>query len=400
MNTREPDGPWTFHEGELPRWSGHHPTALNPNLDFGMGIPAETPEPLWPVFGRVLLMRLGVAIAFPFVLVLGNLAHRNLALAPVTIKACLIGFAAGLAAYLLVLYMRHRAQQLGELEDMPPKPSPLYIAVPALALPGVFLLSRLLSEAFEARFLGVAIVSAACLALFHRFGNRPIAFAQELMLAGLSVPPTIRRTRERFDGNADLKKLAAVFIAVLLVPAFFSNTLGILAVIALCYYEVRQSFLPLLKYGKWSTVLAALWKQATVVFSEYLDYQPRDDYHWRPAESIKTRRLILLSLVGAFDLAMLTGLVYYCPWEPFAAFFVPDFETNFLFVPEYAMTDYRWLRAPMELYARAVPKEGFMACYILALLLYFTLPVVVLFLVYLQPLVKLELMSQQLKRAT
>jgi hypothetical protein len=400
LSTRESDEPWTFQEGELPKWADHRAASQTSAFDFGMGIPADTPEPLWPVFGRILLVRLGVAIAFPAALFFGGPFQRNSSLVPLMIKACLVGFIIGLGLYLLTLYLRHRAQQLGPLEadGMPPMPSPLYLLAPPITLPLAVLIARLMSLAFESRFLGVAIVSACCLALFKHFGNRPVAFAQELRLADLSVLPNVRRTYARFDGSPDGRKLASVLLISLLVPSYFSNTLGIVAVVCYCFYEIRMSILPLLKYGELTTVLAALWNQAAAVFSGYLDYNPRDQYHWWPEESMKTRGVVLYALVASLDLAMLTGLVYYCPWEPFATFFVPGFETNFLFVPEYALTDYRWLRAPMELYSRAVPQEAFMACYILAILLYFTVPVAVLFLVYLQPLVKLELMSQQLKR--
>ena len=56
----EPDETWTFQEGELPTWGATHANKTVPEFDFGVGVPAVTPEPLWPLFSRVMLVRITI----------------------------------------------------------------------------------------------------------------------------------------------------------------------------------------------------------------------------------------------------------------------------------------------------------------------------------------------------
>ncbi len=394
------DSPWIFDKGELPRWATLESNQTKPTFDFGIGIPAITPEPFWPLFGRLLLLRLGIAVGFPVVVAIGAHYSKTSSLFGMLVGSCLIGFLLALVIYLWTLSSRHRAQQQGALHPhpIPDPPSAYWLVIFPIFLPLALLLVRCIFFAFEARFFGVLLAAVACLALYYWRGDRPILFTQELLLAGVSVPPQVTRTRIRFPGYPDLAKMAIVLLIVLLVPAYLSNSWGILAAIVLCGLEVRRSFVPLLRFGPWQTILAALWIRATKVLFEYLDYAPQDVYHWRSPEPLARRRLTLMALLGSFDFVMLTGLAYYCPWEPFAAMFVPDFKSNFLLLSDYAQSDYRWLRAPLQLVSQAQPMSGYLVCYLFAIVFFFVLPTVVLFLIYIERLAELEILAQELKR--
>jgi len=401
MSSDESSTPWVFEEGELPRWAAPRIVKTTPAFDFGIGTPAVMPEPIWPLFGRIMLVRLGVVLAFPAIVLLGAHFSATTSVAQMLVNYCLAGFLVGAIIYFWLMKHRYDAQTMGPLHpsQLPASPSVWALFAPPIILPLALLTARLFFVAFADRFVGVALASLACLAVFHRFGDRPIGFMQELLLADLSVTPGERRTRNRFSGQPELLKLAIVLLVALLVPAVMSNAWGILAVLVLCGMEFRRTVLPLLRFGAWQTVIAALWVRARKVVAESFDYAPLDQNHWHPPESLVKRRWGLVALLVSFDLALLTSLAYYVPWEPFAALFVPNFKANFLLVSDYALNDYRWLIAPFKLTEQAQPEEGYMFCFVIAIFLHFFLPAMVLFLLYVERLAQLEILAQDLKRA-
>jgi hypothetical protein len=401
MTAAESPPKWTFEAGELPGWAAAQPKSALPTFDFGIGIPAVTPEPVWPLVGRAILLRLAVAIGFPVMISIGGHLDKSGGWGEMAVGSCLFGFLAGLVIYLWRMSSRSKAVRLGPLHPwpLPPAPSVYVLFIPPVALPAILIFARWFYLAFENRFVGVAFASLACLAAFYYLGERPIRFMQELILANISVPATERRTRPRISGRPDLAKLGVVLLVVLLVPAYLSNFWGIVAVLALCIAEFRRSITPLMQYGNLQIVLGALWIRASKTASEYLDYSASDTYHWRPPEPLSQRRATLIALVGTFDLALLTGLSYYCPWEPFAAIFVPDFSSSFLLIPDHALNDYRWLAAPFQFANQAQPKAAYLVCFVIAIALYLLIPVLVLCLIYVEQLAELETMAQELKRS-
>ena len=401
MTTSDAITPWTFEEGELPRWASPRGPKAPPAFDFGIGVPAVTPEPIWPLFGRIMLVRLGVALAFPAIVVLGSKLTQSGGVGEMLVGYCLVGFLVGAIIYFWMMKHRSNAQRLGPLHPgpLPAAPSVLVLFAWPVLLPAGLLAARVFYLVFENRFVGVALASLACMAVFYRFGGRPVLFMQELLLADVSVAPAERRMRGRFAGQPDLAKLATILLVVLLVPAYLSNAWAIVVVLILCGLDLQRSITPLLRFGSWPTVVAALWVRGCRLVAEDLDYAPHDLYHWRPQESLPLRRATLAGLLISLDFALLTGLAYYIPWEPFAALFVPDFKANFLAIPDYALDAYRWVLAPIRLADAAQPHAGYTICFVLAIMLYFIIPAVVLFLIYVERLAELENMAQELKRA-
>jgi hypothetical protein len=394
----ESDETWTFQEGELPTWGATHANKTVPEFDFGIGVPAVTPEPLWPLFSRVMLVRITIAVGFPLMIRAGASLTENYGLVEMLIRSFVVGFGLGLGLYALLVLLRVRLAWLEDFDEgLPSMPSPwFFIAMPVLAPLVVFVL-RFCYILFENRFLGVGLASAGCFALFYYRGSRPIQFMQELMLADIAVSPTERRQRTRFTEPPDLRMLAAVLLAAWLIPAYLSTAWGIVGVLVVCYFGFRQNILPLFRFAHWRTALTALTLRAHETTFEYLDYQPQDSLHWNPPESLTSRRITLILLMASLDLTLVTALTYYCPWEPFAALFLPDFDTNFLLTANYSLDDYRWLNAPLSVF-RQIPAAAAYLCVAIAMVLFVVLPPLVLFVIYGARLGDLENMAQSLKR--
>ncbi len=288
---------WEFEQGELPKWSGYAPLAVSAEFDFGIGVPAVTPEPLWPPLARGLLLRLAIALLFPWAMQWG-LASNQTPLVELLSESFLIGCLIGVGLYLYVVANR---RELNGSEVKPQglikpiiyfilnQPPTYLLIVPPLGLPGLLLVIRVLSDAYDSRFNGVVIASAACLAIFYRFGKRPIDFMQELLLADPSTANAERRTRPRFDGSPDVKKLAIVLLIVLLAPTFWSTAWGLCFVLAYRAFELFRAVQSLSKYGTPRVVLTALGLRLYRIAFEYLDYAPIDVNHWRPPVSLRDR---------------------------------------------------------------------------------------------------------------
>lgn len=400
MNLDESSAPWVFDEGELPSWAAPPVKRTKPPLDFGIGIPAVTPEPLWPVFGRILVLWLIVAASFPLIAAIGQYLNTTSGTGEMLVISCLIGFAIGLFLYLQQMYDRLTARRLGPLHpsNLPNAPSFYLVIAPPIVIPVLLLFARCFYIAFAERFIGVGFACLFCLFVFHRFGKDPICFMQELFLADLAIEPAERRTRPRISGRPNVTKLAIVLLVVLLAPAYLTNLWGILFVIALCVFDFRRSFTPLLRFGTWQTVLGALIVRARKTVFEFVEYEPSDEYHWKPAEALGSRRDTFNILLFSLGLALVSGLAYFIPWEPFAALFVPRFRTDLLFIPDYDLANYRWVRAPFALAQRAETQAAYFLCFVIAIVLSFAIPAAVLFLTYLEPLAELEAMAQEFKR--
>jgi hypothetical protein len=391
---------WDYSPKDLPWWAragtSQPPDPTNP----GVATPAEVPIPITPVFGRILLFRLFVAATFLFTVWIGGRLARAENLATVIVGSCLVGFIFGLLSYLRRMIVRWAADVAGPFrpETLPPMPTYRRIATPPLVAPLAIVGSIAIYTLFANRFIGLAILIPATLYAFFQFGDGPIRFMRQKYLAELHSDQTIANELRSLRARPDCLKLATFLIVAWLVPAFTSNTFGIIAVLGLCVIETKRSVQQLAGKNNWKIFLFGVWRSGVRLFHEYLDYQESDKYHWRPQETVVSRTKRAAALLLLLDLTLLVSLAYYVPWEPFAALFVPQFRADALFVPDAAMTNYRWLAAPFMLSQLADPLAGYLICFIVAIPLYLVLPLIIVYLLYLEPLTAFEAVDRHIEK--
>jgi hypothetical protein len=192
--------------------------------------------------------------------------------------------------------------------------------------------------------------------------------------------------------------LAAVLISVGLAPAISSNGIAMVIVLAICAVHLTRQITPLMQLAPLMTIVGAVAVRGSVTLRAFMDYAPANPLHWQPEDSEPVRTGRALCLIALLDLTLLVGLGFFCPWEPFAAWTVPNFHSDFLFHPQYEMGDFQWLAAPFMLASHAQPRALYLATFVIAVLAYVFLPVIVLFSAYFTQLVALERHAQILKR--
>lgn len=399
--TKDTDTPWTFVEGELPAWGSTRAKRNVPEFDFGLGVPAVTPTPVWPVFSRIMLIRLAVAAGFPFLIGLGRDLARDIGFFELFYRSLLSGFIIGSILYALSIWVRVRSRNevyMGQLDELIPAFSPWLLVKAPIFFLCLGYIARISFSLFDSRFLGVGVMTGLCLAAFYRFGSRPIHFMQEFMLTDVGVPDVERRQRPRIETAPDVQLLAIILLIAWLVPAYLSTAWGIVAVIGACCYGFRKNIMPFVRFAPWRTVLAAMGIRAQRLICEYIDYQPTDDIHWKAPEDLARRRWTLALLLVSLDLTLISALTYFCPWEPFAALWIPHTEAGILLTPDYELGNYGWLHGAQAVLDQLPPGPASLCLAITIFLFMVTTPLVLL-VVYGTRLGELENMAQDLKNA-
>lgn len=401
MNRRDA---WTFGADELPKWAraDRRRTASAPDAESDSArFPAPTPVASATLLARLLGYRVAVAGAFLALAYAGHALVLADHLLHAIIAALLIGTVWGVMNLAYAYYchlrtseMREQGFQLKSTADDLALSTVLY---PMLGFPILVATAWLVYLLFQNRFLGMAVLVPAALLAAARFAGAPVAFAESLA----RLPDPWQDAREPPSGSLPISPLpviALVLLAAWLVPAATSNAAGLVAVTLICSTAILWCIAPLRKHAPLHVVWAALLVRGECALREYLDYEPTHPLHWSPAEAKSVRRRKLLIWICLVDASLLVGLGFYCPWEPFAAHTVSGFETGWMYRPQYAADEFRWLLAPLALSDQAQPKLIYQASFAIAVLAFIMLPTLVHLAAFLPQVVALETRAQTRKR--
>lgn len=391
---------WDYTDEELPWWAKprarHRPDPMEP----GIAIPADIGELITPILARILLFRIAVAATLLVTIWIGGRLAAAENSGTIIVSSCLVGFVFGIVSYLRRALDRSAAADAGAFRPrvLPPIPSPWRIVLPPLIAPLVIIGAISVYALLANRFIGLTLLVPATIGVFYFSGASPIRFMRQKYVAHIHSDRTVVNTIQAMQDRPDAIKLATFLLVAWLVPAFTSNTFGLIAVLGVCAFEAKRSFQQLVGGNQWSFFLFGVWRSGARLTREYLDYRQLEDNSWRPEETIRNRQYRAAGLLMLLDITLLVSLAYYVPWEPFAALFVPEFRTNALFVPEATMTNYRWLTAPFMLVRLADPLAGYLVCFVIAIAIYLLLPLIILYLLYIEPLTVFESIEQHISK--
>jgi hypothetical protein len=270
------------------------------------------------------------------------------------------------------------------------------VALPIIATASVPL-SALFAYLFANRFLGLFVLVPVCVFLHYRFGPELLAFAREKLLTNIVVGARERELHSQSPLHPQLSWLVTTLLIVLVIPALFSVTLGIVALVTYLGICLVQQMKTLQPFGPWPTVLAAVLMRGERTALDYCDYEATEDFHWKPRRerSIRVARFILLTFT--LDIALLVGLTCFFPWELAAALTVPGYDLPLSLLTHYATSDFQWILTPIELASQAKPQALYLAGIVIALPLFIFVSPAVLLATYLPGLVELEKLAQETK---
>lgn len=391
---------WDYTPKELPWWAQPRAPLPPDPMAPGLGTPAKLGDLITPLLGRILPFRIFVAAMLLLTIWIGGRLADAQNLATIIVGSSLVGFILGILDYLRRVLVRSAAAGAGAFcpDELPPIPSPWLIVRPPLVAPLMIIGAIIVHALLANRFIGLTLLVPSTLAAFYISGAPPIRFMRQKYMADLRSDKSVAEALKGLQVRPDVIKLATFLLVAWLVPAFTSNTFGLIAVLGLCAFEAKRSFQQLVGLNQWSFFLFGVWRSGARLTREYLDYQQLEENNWCPEETLTWRKYRVAALLTLLDVTLLVSLAYYVPWEPFAALFVPEFRSNALFVPEAAMTDYRWLVAPFMLVRLADPLAGYLICFVLAIAIYLFLPLVILYLLYIEPLTVFESIEQHVKK--
>ena len=269
-----------------------------------------------------------------------------------------------------------------------PWPTVSLFIVPAIVFPLGVLLALAFAILFESRFIGLCVLAPITLVAFYRSGAAPVDLADHLIQ--LDGRWTVAgRAMDLTDHRPDMPFLAAVLLSVWLAPAISSNGLAMVIVLAICAVHVIRKITPLLHVAPLMTIVGAVAVRGSVTLRFY-GLCAAHPLHWQPEDSEPVRTARALCLIALLDLTLLVGLGFFCPWEPFAAWTVPNFHSDFLFHPQYEMGDFAMACRTVRTGFAGATTGAVLATFVIAVLAYVFLPVVVLLSAYFAQLVALE----------
>jgi hypothetical protein len=379
------------------------PTIRIAEIDPYGGHPVWVQENRKPFLARVMSLNLGLTVLVPSVVGLGYWIHRWESYYQWLVGLFIVGFGWGVARYV----RRPDAQLLERLNPWYPVPeptvagiSPVAVFVLAVSLPLALAAAVLGGELFAERFFGVLLFAALTVMAFARWGDRPIAFMREFLLAHPAMYPEWRYSWARSPCGPNLTVLAVIMAIVVLVPVYASAAHAIVVLVAYCAWRLTQDANVLRQYGRLSKVLPYFLRRAEISAMIYLDYidVPSEAHHiWAPPQTLEQRRTTHFVLLGPLYLTLIVGLSFYCPWEVFAALTVPDYEVGWFFIPRARPAPFEWAWGPLRSLWQADPRALFMLAIALACVLLLTLPAMILLAIYFPRLVELEQLHQVAK---
>lgn len=370
------------------------------------GHPVWVHEARLPFLARVVGLNLAITAVVPAVLGLGYWVHRWPSYHQWLVGLFLFGFAFGIYVYLqrdVVTKPARLHPKYPVAEPTPVGTSPVVVLLLAVILPGLLMLAVVGGELFAYRFLGVALFCLLTWLAFYAWGERPIQFLREYLLAQVTMPPDVRYTWPRSPCGPDLQALAIMLLIVALVPVYTSTTHALLALVGYCLVKLYHDVQALRRHGELRRVLPYLLTRAelwAMVYLDYLDVRSDASHIWAPPASRAVRDATYRGLLVPLYLTLVVGLSFYCPWEVFAAWSVPDYEVGWFYIPQQRPAAFEWAWGPLRALWEAEPRALMMLAIAIACVLLLVLPPLVLLVIYFPRLVELERLNQLAKRNT
>jgi hypothetical protein len=319
------DDPWDLSTG----FSEVRPRARKVARYLGFGLPVRLTIPEIPLVARAILLHALLAIAIPVSLLFGLALYSHSWFPQLLVVSAPLTFSLALAIYALKMKrrneLRKKAPEIADRELSATPPSFVWsVALPTVATPLFLLAVPTISLWFENRLIAAVSCAAAAYAAFAIFGHLPIQFFREYLL---SPPLASRADRLRpFTGASqpDLKLLAIILLVVCLGPIYFSTAVTILGLsVGLTIYlfrslvAVRPNDNPLKLLAYTCTRLHALGEE----YIHYDDVPEEVKTRWVPPATKAERNIAYFAIMSALYSMLLVSLNFYCPWEPFAAWF-------------------------------------------------------------------------------
>jgi hypothetical protein len=393
---------WDFSDEH---WGEPRPEPVTARRATTAAHPARLDVPLYTVEARLIILHLLVAASLPVIFFCGQVLYRSGYLPELIVGSVIVAFIYGLKRYITAIRERVSIASTRpglRTSDLPGAPS-LVTDVLKLCLfaPLVIGLASVFAVWSQNHFVAILNPAIACFAAFFYLGSKPIEFWQEYLMAQPEIELDDLRFRPRGSGEPDLKLLGVMLFLLLTAPILLSTAHAIL-LFALLIGGSLALKLRRLGHRNSSALLIYLLHRCHVLLHVYLDY--KDVYRgqemaaWVPPSSRVQRFQTFIVLGTALFTVLLTGLTYYCPWEFFAALFVPSFKASPFLVPSTKPLDYDWLRLPFFLAFQAEPIAGYLLTFILAIGGSLLFPPAVLLALYFERLVELETLNQEIKR--
>ena len=392
--------PWEFDDCELPRWArSSHPEPQASSFSWRT-VPGPLPASSSLVV-RSFVWRLVLAFVLAVLLLCGAAWYANGTVGSAAATAAVLGLQVGFVSLLILLIGRHQnalARAAGYVVDNREVSLVSPLVFFPIAAPLFVFLAVAAYRFFPHPFTSVLLLAPVCLLLQAWLAQDVLALARDKLLVNESISRDERDRRSRDPIKPDLLPLAACLAIVLVIPAFFSTTAGIMVLIGALAYLLTERFRPALKYGPLRIVAAGLLNRAEQIASEYCDYDPTEDFHWRPKRTRRKRFWTFLAATWVLDLIFLVGLTGFFPWELAAGLSVDGYDLPSSIVTHYQTGNYQWLLTPVELASKADPLGLYLVGLILAALLFVLVTPAMLLAIYLPGLIELENLAQQIKK--